>query len=191
MATASASMWRRAGSSFWSTMPSCCDVSGSVPPNHHRHCPNGDTHGCFKRACCRPMRAAISIFSYRPSNDDPASYTHGGSPAGARSARTLQALRSNTPQAGEQTVKAAAGRHSDQQQQGAEDELPIFGDPRKRLFAQQINNGAYQRAEGGLHPAEHHHDDEVTRARPGHHRRTDEIAVIGEQRTRESANAAG
>ena len=41
------------------------------------------------------------------------------------------------------------------------------------------------------HAAEHHHDDEVAGARPVHHRRADEIGVVGEQRAGQAAQRAG
>ena len=43
-------------------------------------------------------------------------------------------------------------------------------------------DGADQRPEHRAHAAQHHHDDEIPRARPMHHRRADEIGVVGEQR---------
>ena len=71
---------------------------------------------------------------------------------------------------------------------GVADEL----DQRRQRFLQhQQRDRADQRAEGRAHAAEHHHDDQVARARPVHHRRADELGVVGEQHAGQAAHRAG
>ena len=48
---------------------------------------------------------------------------------------------------------------------------------------------ADQRADDRAHAAEHHHDDEIARARPIHHRGADEIGVIGDAARRRARTA--
>src|SRR5262252_9680716 len=59
----------------------------------------------------------------------------------------------------EQAGDAAARKQHDQQQQGAENDLPVLGDAGQELFQHQQADGAEQRAERGAHAAEHDHDD--------------------------------
>ena len=61
----------------------------------------------------------------------------------------------------------------------------------RRFFQHQQRDRADQRAEGRRHAAEHHHHDEIAGARPVHHRGTDELGVVGEQRAGEAAHGAG
>src|SRR5712671_3313780 len=57
-------------------------------------------------------------------------------------------------------VDTAARIKHDEQQQGSEDDLPIFGDAGERLFQQEQRDGADQRAERRTHAAEHDHHDQ-------------------------------
>src|SRR5262245_6932363 len=68
----------------------------------------------------------------------------------------------------EQPVDAAAGKQDDEQQQGTENDLPVFGDAGERFLQDQQGHGADQGAERRGHPAEHHHADQVARPRPVH-----------------------
>src|ERR1700742_5324810 len=91
----------------------------------------------------------------------------------------------------EHPVDAAARVQHSEQQHRPEDDLPIFGYAGQRLLQQQQRDGAEHRACDRAHAAEHHHDDEIARTRPIHHRGADEIGVVGEQRAREPAQRAG
>src|SRR5215471_9667556 len=91
----------------------------------------------------------------------------------------------------EQTVDAAARKQNDQQQQRPEDDLPIFSDAGQHFFQDQQGHRAEQRAKCRAHAAEDDHDDEITRTRPIHHRRADEIGMIGKQRPRKPAHCPG
>src|SRR2546423_1220598 len=58
-------------------------------------------------------------------------------------------------------VDAAAGIKHDEQQQWADDDLPVFGDARERLFQHEQRARADQRTDRRTHAAEHNNDDEV------------------------------
>src|SRR5687768_13998098 len=84
----------------------------------------------------------------------------------------------------DQAFDAAARIDHDQQQHGAENELPVFlrrryllagyqitgeaDEVRQRLLQHQQRNRADHRTEYGAHAAEHRHDDQIARAGPVH-----------------------
>src|SRR6266849_8258319 len=73
---------------------------------------------------------------------------------------------SATVQSRQSAFDAAAGIDHDEQQQGADDDLPIFRHPRQPLLKHQKRDGADQRAEQRTHAAKHDHHDEIAGARP-------------------------
>src|SRR5579883_140289 len=99
--------------------------------------------------------------------------------------------RSATADPREQAIDAAAREQHDQQEEGADDDLPVLGDARKALLEQQQRQGAEHRADHRAHAAEHGHDDEIARARPVHDGGADEIGMIGEQHAGEAAQHTG
>src|SRR5262249_9401549 len=104
------------------------------------------------------------------------------------STRSISAMATRLPQ---QTVDSAPREENHQKQQRAEDDLPIFGNARKHLLQHEQRHRAKQRTEGRAHTSQHHHDDEISRAGPIHHRRADEIGVIGKQCARKAAQRSG
>src|ERR1700719_1254950 len=87
---------------------------------------------------------------------------------------------SATVQARQNAVDAAAGIDHDEQQQRTDDDLPILRHPREPFLQHQERDRADQRAKQRTYSAEHNHHDEIAGACPMHHRRADEIRVIGE-----------
>src|SRR5215469_6317613 len=78
-----------------------------------------------------------------------------------------------------QSVDAAVHRDRHAEQQGPEYQIRIFCKPGEPLLKNQKGNCADQGPEHCLHAAQHDHDDEIARARPMHHGRTDEVGMIG------------
>ena len=102
-------------------------------------------------------------------------------------------------------VDAAAREEHDQQQHRSENDLPVFRRlhrtcrirrlttpiRRQRLLQQQERDRADHRAEHRAHAAQHRHHDQVAGAGPEHHRRADEVGVVGEQHAGKPAHHAG
>src|SRR5580700_5782167 len=65
----------------------------------------------------------------------------------------------------EQPFDAAVHIDGNQEQQRPEDQSGIFGKPRQSLLEHQKRRGADQRPEQGAESAQHHHDDQIARAR--------------------------
>src|SRR6188472_2752260 len=61
----------------------------------------------------------------------------------------------------EHAVDPAAREQHDQQEDRADDDLPVFRHSRERLFQHQERHRADHRPEYRPHAAEHRHDDEV------------------------------
>ena len=114
--------------------------------------------------------------------------SHGGSsPAGP-----------SMPPRANSTISSSSGpRISAQYSLAATTSLPVMNCPtkpmmpRQHLFQHQKHDGADHRAEQRAHAAEHHHDHQFAGAGPVHHRRADEVGVVGEQRAGEAADGAG
>src|SRR3984957_14326904 len=104
---------------------------------------------------------------------------------------STQSRGSATGKPPQQSIDAAAPEQHDQQQQRAHDQRPVFGDLRQELLQHQVNHRADHRAEQRAHAAEDDHHHQVAGAGPVHHRRADEIGVVGEQRAGEAADGAG
>src|SRR6266851_1949305 len=109
--------------------------------------------------------------------------------------RLVRSLISNiasaTAQARQKAVDAAMGIDHDEQQQRTDDDLPILRHPRQPLLEHQERDGADQRAEQRTDAAEHDHHDEIAGACPMHHRRADEIGMVGKERARKPTQHAG
>src|SRR5262249_20261398 len=150
-----------------------------------------------------PLSCAISVVLPAPFGPITASNSPSGMPNVRSSVATMPpnrlarlSTRSKSPMLhlsahlAEQPVDAAACEQHDQQQERPEDDLTVFGDAGETLPQHQQRYRAEQGAENRAHPAEDHHDDQVAGARPIHHRRADEIGVIGEQGSGEPAQRA-
>src|SRR6516225_1326079 len=68
-------------------------------------------------------------------------------PPKRRTSFSTRSSGSATVEPPEQAHDAAAPEQHDEQQQGAHDQRPIFGDLRQELFQQQIDDRAHHRAE--------------------------------------------
>src|SRR4051812_12569929 len=67
--------------------------------------------------------------------------------------------------------------HRDNQQR-AEDHLPMLGPSREQVLEQQQREGAEHRAGGARHPAEDHHEHDVAGLLPAHQARRDVVRVV-------------
>src|SRR3954451_3937113 len=111
-------------------------------------------------------------------------------PPNRRTSFSTRSRGSTTAPPPEQAHDAAAREQHDQQQQRPHDQRPIFGELRQQLFQHQIKNRADHRPEQRAHAAEDHHHHEIAGAGPVHHRRADEVGIVGEQRAGEAADHA-
>src|ERR1700722_14448577 len=99
----------------------------------------------------------------------------------------------------EQGVDAALGVERDQDQHGAEGDLPIFAPTlaaeveqrRQRFLQREEGDGAVERAEQRAHAAQHHDDDEVARLHPRHHGGRDIGALVGQKDAGQAAEGPG
>src|SRR5215212_8561795 len=81
----------------------------------------------------------------------------------------------------EEAHDPAAGEEDYQNQEWAEDHLPVLGEGRQLLLEEQERGGAEDGAMERREPAQDHHEDELARALPGHeggaHERSEERRV--------------
>src|SRR5258708_5532590 len=89
---------------------------------------------------------------------------------------------SATVQSRQSACDAAAGIDHDEQQQRADDDLPILRHPRKPLLKHQERDRADERTEQRSHAAKHDHHDEIAGAGPMHHGGADGGPVASRQR---------
>src|SRR5216683_4235404 len=92
---------------------------------------------------------------------------------------------------GDKPVEAALGEQHREDEDWAEDRLPMDGDAAEHELEEEIGGGAENGTDQRPHAAEHDHDDELARARPRHVGRADVILAVGEKDAREPGDGAG
>src|SRR5712691_3970667 len=90
----------------------------------------------------------------------------------------------------EQSREAALEEEHRHHQQRAQDQLPVLGPARERVFAQEQRKRAEHRPGDARHSAEDHHEHELAGARPVHELGRQVRGVVDEQRACEPAHRA-
>src|SRR5207244_2918450 len=90
----------------------------------------------------------------------------------------------------EDARQAAAEEDHREDEQRAEDHLPVLRPAGKKIFEQQQGKGAEHRPGGARHAAEDHHEHDVAGLLPAHEAGRDVVRVIAIQRAGESAHRA-
>src|SRR5438477_10800298 len=125
-------------------------------------------------ACISPSRTARSM------------------PSVARSApKLLVNWRTSSIGLVEDPRQAAAEEDHREDEQRAEDHLPVLGPAREQVFHQQQCKGAQHRPGGARHAAEDHHEHDVAGLLPAHQPRRDVVRMVAVERAREAAHRAG
>src|SRR6478752_1628439 len=94
------------------------------------------------------------------------------------------------PQLSRDADETSAREQDDEHEHWPEDHLPILGEAGQPLLSQKIGCGADDRAVERAQPAEQHHDNQFTRALPGHVGGAHELAGIGEQEAGQTSEHA-
>src|SRR4029079_7771421 len=82
-------------------------------------------------------------------------------PPNRRTRFSARSKGSATGQPPDQSKNAAAPEQHDQEQQGAHDDGPIFGDLRQEFLEHEIDDGSQYRAEQRAHAAENDHYHQI------------------------------